>query len=181
MSFQEYKTAFFTMGMLEKSAKIPDLAALTEGKGVGLVVTSPPYPGVHMLYHRWQVDGRKETAAPYWIAGCYDGEGASYYNFGSRHERGAAGYFQASLRTLRGIRAAMRDEGVIVQMLAFNRPEEQLGLYLDNMRLAGFEEMPLSEIDAGRVWRNVPNRRWHAAGKGRTNSSREVVLIHRAV
>ena len=29
-----------------------------------LVVTSPPYPGVHVLYHRWQVDGRRETAAP---------------------------------------------------------------------------------------------------------------------
>ena len=29
-----------------------------------LVVTSPPYPGIHMLYHRWQVDGRKETDAP---------------------------------------------------------------------------------------------------------------------
>jgi hypothetical protein len=23
-----------------------------------LVVTSPTYPGVHVLYHRWQVDGR---------------------------------------------------------------------------------------------------------------------------
>ncbi|MCH8271573.1 MAG: hypothetical protein IH985_10240 [Planctomycetes bacterium] len=34
-----------------------------------LVVTSPPYPGVHILYHRWQVDGRKETDAPYWISG----------------------------------------------------------------------------------------------------------------
>lgn len=41
-----------------------------------MVVTSPPYPGVHMLYHRWQVDGRKETDAPYWIAACNDGEGA---------------------------------------------------------------------------------------------------------
>jgi DNA methylase len=24
-----------------------------------LVLTSPPYPGVHVIYHRWQVDGRK--------------------------------------------------------------------------------------------------------------------------
>ena len=30
-----------------------------------LVLTSPPYPGVHVLYHRWQVDGRKETPAPF--------------------------------------------------------------------------------------------------------------------
>lgn len=33
-----------------------------------LVFTSPPYPNVHVLYHRWQYRGRKETAAPYWIA-----------------------------------------------------------------------------------------------------------------
>lgn len=38
-----------------------------------LVVTSPPYPGVHVLYHRWQVLGRRETAAPYWIAASNDG------------------------------------------------------------------------------------------------------------
>lgn len=30
-----------------------------------IVLTSPPYPGVHVLYHRWQVDGRKETPAPF--------------------------------------------------------------------------------------------------------------------
>ena len=28
---------------------------------VRLVLTSPPYPAVHVLYHRWQVKGRKET------------------------------------------------------------------------------------------------------------------------
>lgn len=28
------------------------------GRKPKLVVTSPPYPGVHVLYHRWQVDGR---------------------------------------------------------------------------------------------------------------------------
>ncbi len=28
-----------------------------------LIVTSPPYHGVHILYHRWQVDGRRETPA----------------------------------------------------------------------------------------------------------------------
>ncbi|MCX5653589.1 MAG: DNA methyltransferase [Planctomycetota bacterium] len=54
-----------------------------------LVVTSPPYPGVHVLYHRWQVDGRRETPAPYWVAGCNDGQGASFYNFGDRRETAA--------------------------------------------------------------------------------------------
>ena len=41
------------------------------------VLTSPPYPGVHVLYHRWQVDGRKEAPGPFWIAGKLDGAGSS--------------------------------------------------------------------------------------------------------
>jgi hypothetical protein len=49
-----------------------------------LVVTSPPYPAVHILYHRWQVFGRKETPAPYWLTNMNDGETASYYTLGSR-------------------------------------------------------------------------------------------------
>jgi hypothetical protein len=32
-----------------------------------LVLTSPPYPGLHVLYHRWQVKGRRETPAPFWV------------------------------------------------------------------------------------------------------------------
>ena len=43
-----------------------------------LVLTSPPYPGVHVLYHRWQILGRRETPAPFWIAGTLDGAGASF-------------------------------------------------------------------------------------------------------
>ena len=75
-----------------------------KGKRVSLVVTSPPYPGVHVLYHRWQVDGRRETPAPYWIAGCNDGQGASFYNFGDRRQTAADNYFQNSLTTLKAIR-----------------------------------------------------------------------------
>ena len=49
-----------------------------------LVVTSPPYPGVHVLYHRWQVDGRKEAPLPFMIANKLDGAGSSYYTMGDR-------------------------------------------------------------------------------------------------
>ena len=50
-----------------------------------LVVTSPPYPGVHVLYHRWQVDGRKETALPFMIAQQARWRGVSqYYTMGDR-------------------------------------------------------------------------------------------------
>jgi hypothetical protein len=39
---------------------------------------SPPYPGVHVLYHRWQVDGQKEAPLPFMIANRLDGAGSSY-------------------------------------------------------------------------------------------------------
>jgi hypothetical protein len=44
-----------------------------------LVLTSPPYPGVHVVYHRWQILGRKETPAPFWLANQRDGAGESHY------------------------------------------------------------------------------------------------------
>jgi hypothetical protein len=49
-----------------------------------LVVTSPPYPGVHILYHRWQIDGGKEAPLPFMIANKLDGAGSSYYTMGDR-------------------------------------------------------------------------------------------------
>ena len=58
-----------------------------------LVLTSPPYPGVHVLYHRWQVDGRKETPAPFWIANKLDGAGSSFYTMGDRKYPGLRTYF----------------------------------------------------------------------------------------
>lgn len=151
---------------------------------VDLVVTSPPYPGVHVLYHRWQVDGRKETPAPYWIAQCNDGAGESHYAFGSRFEKGLRGYFKKSLETLMSIRRIMRPNALFVQMVAFNKPETQLPKYLSNMEQAGFNEIFLDGTGrtrrAKRIWRTVPNRKWHAELKGKTSSSREVVLFHKA-
>jgi hypothetical protein len=44
-----------------------------------LILTSPPYPGVHVLYHRWQFQSRKEFSAPYWISGTKDGHGEAHY------------------------------------------------------------------------------------------------------
>ncbi len=160
------------------ASHLPDANVFSDGSSkANLIVTSPPYPGVHVLYHRWQVDGRRETPAPYWIAGCQDGNGASYYNFADRRKAAADNYFRTSLQTLSAIRKVVQDGGYMVQMLAFNKPEEQLPRYLANMESAGFEEMQLGRP---RIWRSVPNRKWHATFKGATNSASEVVLIHRA-
>ncbi|WP_246212000.1 hypothetical protein [Usitatibacter palustris] len=151
------------------------------GNRVDLVITSPPYPGVHILYHRWQVDGRKETAAPYWIANRLDGQPSAYYNFGSRKERSLDAYFAASLRTLQGVRAVMKRGAKFVQMVAFSNPGEQLDRYMWNMKQAGFAEDLLSDGRGARAWRDVPGRSWHAIQKGATMASKELVLVHTAV
>lgn len=143
-----------------------------------LAVSSPPYPGIHALYHRWQVDGRRETPAPYWLADCHDGAGLAFYTFADR-QGDPEKYFAESLRTLRGIRGVMREGAAFVQMLAFSDPDSQLPRYLANMEAAGFVE--LLPPKCSRVWRVVPRRKWHAQSKGNLNGSREVVLVHRAV
>ena len=167
--------AYIMHGDAENIASAP----VFSGKKASLVVTSPPYPGVHVLYHRWQVDGRHETPAPYWIAGCNDGQGGSFYNFSDRREGASDKYFKRSLETLKAIRTVVYDGGFMIQMIAFNRPVDQLPRYLKNMEEAGFAEVSLE--GAERIWRQVPSRKWHARQMGKTNSSNEVVLIHRAV
>ncbi|MCI0722276.1 MAG: site-specific DNA-methyltransferase [Acidobacteria bacterium] len=166
------------------ASTLDQLSCLGDAKSrPSLVLTSPPYPGVHVLYHRWQVDGRHETPAPYWIAGCVDGQGEAYYTFGCRKQSAADSYFFKSLRTLKAIRRVIRDDGYMIQMVAFNKPEEQLPRYLENMRVAGFVEVRVGALNASsneaRIWRRVPRRKWHAELKGNTNGANEVVLVHR--
>lgn len=147
-----------------------------------LVITSPPYPGVHVLYHRWQVDGRKETPAPFWIANKLDGLGAAYYTMGDRHAAELNTYFENLRATLQSISAVCMRETTIVQVVAFAEPDWQLPRYLATAEDAGLAEHFLPNMRLGwdgRLWRAVPNRKWHADQKGSTNSSKEVVLFHR--
>jgi hypothetical protein len=143
-----------------------------------LVVTSPPYPGIHMLYHRWQVDGRKETDAPYWIAACNDGCGAAFYNFADRRRKSEDKYFEKAEASFAAIRRVMKPGAILAQMVAFAEPDRQLRRYLSVMERSGFCEM--RDEGTRRIWRDVPGRKWHASSKGELSSSREVVLIHEA-
>ena len=165
------------------AAELPGRYPFTDGTKADLVLTSPPYPGIHVLYNRWQVNGRRETPAPYWLANCPDGWGASHYTFVGRDRRELSGYFAEALRTLSGVRAVMRPGARILQLVAFADPERQLPLYLETMCAAGFREerarFPSGRL-VSRVWRPVPGRKWHAVVKGPTPASREVLLVHRA-
>ena len=151
------------------------------GQKPRLIVTSPPYPGVHVLYHRWQVDGRKETPAPFWIANRLDGDGAAYYTMGARTKE-LNSYFANLKQSLQSVAALCDDDTTIVQVVAFAQPEWQLPRYLSVADDVGLDECFLpsgTHTPDGRLWRTVPNRRWYADQRGTTNGSQEVVLFHR--
>jgi hypothetical protein len=147
-----------------------------------LILTSPPYPGLHVLYHRWQVKGRRETPAPFWIAGTSDGDGASFYTLGDRKQKDLRGYFENLRSSFTSIARVAGKTTMIVQMVAFSDPVRQLPRYLDAMVAAGLEEAYIqadAEALEWRMWRDVPGRKWYASKLGATGGSREVVLFHR--
>lgn len=169
--------------VLNRSAEGLELAPQLQNYGAPrLVVTSPPYPGVHVMYHRWQVLGRKETPAPFWIANVSDGNGLSHYTFGDRQYPQLKTYFDTARRTFRSLACIADASTLFVQMLAFSDASWQLPQYLEAMSDAGLTELKLSaHVNAadGRLWRRVPGRKWYADQRGDGGASREVVLFHR--
>lgn len=149
-----------------------------------LVVTSPPYPGVHVLYHRWQIRGRRETPAPYWIIGTPDGHGGSHYTMGSRTEKGINDYFESLKSVYKNLHNILCHESLVFQLVGFSEPENQLPRFLKAMTDAGFEEVEIHEDtpeegpDKERVTRRVPNRKWYASLQGKTPSTKEFLFIH---
>lgn len=172
------------MLLLHRSAEGLDEAEGVRKFGVPrLVLTSPPYPGVHVMYHRWQVLGRKETPAPFWIANSLDGNGLSYYTFGDRNNPGLKTYFRAARTAFQSVARLADRRTVFVQMVAFSNATWQLPAYLDAMNDAGLVELRLPQLataEDGRLWRAVPNRKWYATKRGpQQGAAREVVLLHR--
>ncbi len=147
-----------------------------------LVLTSPPYPGVHVVYHRWQVLGRKETPAPFMVANQRDGAGESHYLLGSRKEGELTTYFKRLKNVFTSVRSLVSEQGLVVQLVAFSDPTWQLPEYLKVMRDTGFSELkPTIKTDAeilGRIWRDVPGRKWYTINR-EIPASREVLLLHR--
>lgn len=146
-----------------------------------LILTSPPYPGLHILYHRWQVLGRKETPAPYWVANCLDSHGESYYCMGSRKQKSQDTYFTLIKDAFQSLANISNNDTVIVQMISFAEPKEHLPRYLEVMKDCGLQELFIPRIsehfEDGRLWRSVPNRKWYTAKTTTVND--EVVLFHK--
>jgi len=141
-----------------------------------LVLTSPPYPGVH-----WQVRGRRETPAPFWLADSLDGHGCAHYTFGDRQRQKLTTYYEGMHEAFGSIARVIQPETLVVQVLAFSDASWQLPKYLRVMAAAGFEEVSIRLADTpdGRAWRVVPNRKWYASQRGMVHASQEVLLFHR--
>lgn len=148
---------------------------------IKLILTSPPYPGVHVLYHRWQVNSRRETAAPFWIAGLNDGHGEAHYTMGGRSKRGNEEYFHSLCSIFQSLRRFLGENAIVIQLVSFANPDEQLAAFLNSMELAGYDEIfPLSVSGGTRVSRQVPNRKWYTMLDNRENqhASVETLLFH---
>ena len=144
-----------------------------------LVLTSPPYPGVHILYHRWQVSGRRETPTPYWLADLRDGHGASYYTMGSRSVLGLRNYFGTLRQGFEGLRIVLSPETTIVQLVAFSETATQLPLYMNTLTAAGYEELQApSLLRGGNHIRTIPHRKWYTNGQD-SDAGHEVLMVHR--
>jgi hypothetical protein len=168
---------------------VPGLADLVSDFAItkpALVLTSPPYPGVYVNYHRWKLLGRREIRAPYWIANKLDGNGLAYYTMHSRAERKLTTYFDLLRSAFDDIARLVGPATTVVQLVGFNNPPDQVSRYLRAMSDAGFQEVLFPELataEDGRLWRSVPSRRWWTEAQSRRSvaphTAQEVVLIHR--
>ena len=170
--------------LLESSAADIGAAKLLRRRGAPrLILTSPPYPGVYVLYHRWKIHARRETPIPYWIANSLDGRGISHYILGPRLESGLTQYFENLRKSFRAVASLCNEDTRLVQVVGFSEPDWQLPRYLEALKGAGLEEIKLKETATapdGRLWRDVPGRRWFAKHQeSAENTSVEVVLFHR--
>jgi hypothetical protein len=163
----------------EQSVKEVEKLSVLKKHPPKLIVTSPPYPGTHVLYHRWQVQGRRETKAAYWIANKQDSHSAPYYCMGSYRNKDNSDYFENLLQCFTALARIVRPDTLVVQMMAFPQPERQLEKYLEAMRQAGFHEIKkaIGMSDDGRLWRTVPSRKFYARHNGH-GTGNEVVLFH---
>ncbi len=143
-----------------------------------LVFTSPPYPGVHVLYNKWQIASRKETYLPYYISGMNDSKPDAYYTLGGRSKRGIEKYFGLIAQSFFSIAKIVHPNAIVAQLVGFSDIRIQLPLYLKSMEEAGYKEVFPLASEGKRVWRDVANRKWYTNGRDQWDASKEVLLFH---
>jgi hypothetical protein len=175
----KHRMTGFRSILLRSSIGLEESITAGEGRCPRLVLTSPPYPAVHVLYNRWQVHGRRETPAPYWVIGAPDGRGASYFTLGGRTPFGLDNYFGNLTSVFRSVRTVVDPDALIVQLVSFSDAESQLPKFLRAMDEAGFQEVAPTAARRAERWRIVPNRKWYNRIDATRDSARELLLFHR--
>lgn len=154
----------------------------TVSREFDLVVTSPPYPQRHILYNKWQIQGRSETRLPYWIIDSGEHFPESHYTMGHRESQTGLDLYLSLIHcAFSNVNSVLKKGGLAIQVVAFSNMKTQFYGFLDAMDAAGFEEV--KNIDRksydGRLWRTVPNQKWYNRNKGNAGSCKEVILFHR--
>jgi len=139
---------------------------LSDAKNVKLVLTSPPYPGMHVLYHRWQYDGRKEIKLPYELLGINDGKFESYYTMGPRRDTLNTKYFENSYLVYSHLNKILPSNTPVVIVIAFPNSDYQLPKYTNLLLSSGLDPLWKAQYLSATMIREIPNRKWYI----RTNS-----------
>lgn len=141
-----------------------------------LVVTSPPYPGVHVLYNRWQLFGRKETNMPFRLLGFENNCPASFYTMGTRYNLLVKeSYLENMKRILTSLYELLAPAGIIAQVIAFPKNDGHFFEYSELMTKIGFS---LVKPHASVVKRHIPNRKWYAQVTNNKRQPIEHIFIH---
>lgn len=144
------------------------------------IITSPPYPGVHIRYDRISLNSTKVTDIQYFISDTKPLEGVNSYTFSTRISNLEPKYFRMIYDGFYNLRDIIDYNTLIIQVVGF-RDKSMLKKYLNTMELAGYEEyfFKVNGRQRNRLWRKVVNRSFHAASKGDIPASEEVLLIHK--
>lgn len=155
------------------------LRLMKSEKKITLLLTSPPYPGIHVLYNRWQIHGRGETDLPYNLLHLHDGQSASFYTFGDRKEENNKAFFWQIGRAFQNLKSVLEKSTLLAQVISFPDPKRQLCQYRKLMDEAGYKEILLDRTDQNIIQREIPNRRWYTKSTDKVTSAREYIIIHK--
>jgi hypothetical protein len=141
-----------------------------------LVVTSPPYPGVHVLYNRWQLFGRKETDMPFRLLGFNNNYFASFYTMGNRSNPSMKeSYLEDMERILTSLYELLSSGSIIAQVIAFPRNDGHINEYSELMIKVGFSPL---KMRTSVVKRQVPNRKWYIRVTNNSRQPIEHIFVH---
>jgi DNA modification methylase len=151
----------------------------SKDQNISLVITSPPYPGIHVLYNRWQINSRFETDLPYSLLRIKDGKGSSHYTFGDRKQINHTTFFNHMEASFLNLKNIINRNTIIAQIISFSNPNVQLDKYMDLMDKAGYKELINVIKPEYALSRHIPNRKWYANLKDDNKYFKEYILFHR--